>query len=72
MIIINQYMEVLLMYKFPEGFLWGGATASAQYEGGFEEGGRGRSQLDYIERCWASGCWVMCTDFGIKSLKLTR
>lgn len=37
------------MYQFPEGFLWGGATASAQYEGGFDEGGRGRSQLDYID-----------------------
>ena len=36
------------MNYFPENFLWGGATASAQYEGGFNEGGRGKSQLDYV------------------------
>lgn len=35
--------------SFPEGFLWGGATSSAQYEGGFDEGGRGKSHLDYIK-----------------------
>lgn len=34
---------------FPKEFLWGGATASAQYEGGFDEGGRGKSQLDFID-----------------------
>ena len=27
---------------FPKDFLWGGATAANQIEGGFEEGGRGR------------------------------
>lgn len=26
------------MAKFPEGFLWGGATAANQYEGGWNEG----------------------------------
>ena len=35
--------------SFPENFLWGGATANAQYEGGFNEGGRGLSQLDFCE-----------------------
>lgn len=25
-------------YHFPKGFLWGGATADFQYEGGFMEG----------------------------------
>ncbi|MBO0412366.1 family 1 glycosylhydrolase [Enterococcus hulanensis] len=34
---------------FPKNFLWGGATASAQYEGGFNQGGRGKSQLDFID-----------------------
>ena len=29
------------MKQLPEGFLWGGATADFQYEGGFNEGGRG-------------------------------
>ena len=29
------------MKQLPKGFLWGGATADFQYEGGFNEGGRG-------------------------------
>ena len=33
---------------FPKGFLWGGATADFQYEGGFNEGGRGLLTCDYI------------------------
>lgn len=35
------------MMKFPEGFLWGGATADFQCEGGFNEGGRGIQTHDY-------------------------
>ena len=27
--------------SFPKNFLWGGATAANQYEGGWQEGGRG-------------------------------
>jgi 6-phospho-beta-glucosidase len=34
------------MSKFPEGFLWGGATAANQYEGGWNEGGRGPALTD--------------------------
>ena len=34
--------------KFPEGFLWGGATSAGQYEGGADEGGCGLSHMDYI------------------------
>jgi len=34
------------MYKFPEGFLWGGATAANQIEGGWNEGGKGWSVSD--------------------------
>ena len=33
---------------FPEGFLWGGATAANQCEGGFDEGGRGLANVDVI------------------------
>lgn len=33
---------------FPEGFLWGGATAANQCEGGYAEGGRGPSIVDVM------------------------
>ena len=32
--------------QFPQGFLWGGATAANQYEGGWKEGGKGVSVSD--------------------------
>lgn len=32
--------------KFPEGFLWGGATAANQYEGAYDEDGKGLSTQD--------------------------
>lgn len=35
-------------YKLPEGFLWGGATAANQCEGGWQEGGRGLANVDVI------------------------
>lgn len=34
------------MKQFPEGFLWGGATAANQFEGGWKEGGKGVSVSD--------------------------
>jgi 6-phospho-beta-glucosidase len=34
--------------SFPENFLWGGATAANQYEGGYLSGGKGLSTLDAI------------------------
>ena len=33
---------------FPENFLWGGATAANQVEGGFDEGGKGLSTADML------------------------
>ena len=33
--------------SFPEGFFWGGATAANQYEGGWNEGGRGPALTDF-------------------------
>ena len=33
---MKQYCE-----SFPKNFLWGGATAANQLEGGFREGGKG-------------------------------
>ena len=35
------------MKQLPKGFLWGGATADFQYEGGFNEGGRGLLSHDF-------------------------
>lgn len=35
------------MKKLPDGFLWGGATADFQFEGGFNEGGRGLLSHDF-------------------------
>lgn len=32
--------------QFPEGFLWGGATAANQLEGAYNEGGRGLANVD--------------------------
>ncbi len=34
--------------SLPEGFLWGGATAANQCEGGYQEGGRGLANVDLI------------------------
>jgi len=36
------------MARFPEGFLWGGATAANQFEGGYAEDGKGLSVPDVI------------------------
>ncbi|MCM3766714.1 6-phospho-beta-glucosidase [Neobacillus niacini] len=36
------------MTKFPEGFLWGGAIAANQAEGGYLEGGKGLTTVDLM------------------------
>ncbi len=36
------------MGHLPEGFLWGGATAANQCEGGYNKGGRGLANVDLI------------------------
>ena len=42
------------MSKFPENFLWGGATAAHQIEGGYNEGGKGLDTCDlrYFDANW--------------------
>ncbi len=35
-------------YPFPKGFLWGGATAANQIEGGFQEGNKGLNVADVL------------------------
>ena len=34
--------------RFPDGFLWGGATADFQYEGGYGLDNRGLNSQDYV------------------------
>ena len=34
--------------SFPANFMWGGATAANQFEGGWNEGGRGASVADHM------------------------
>jgi 6-phospho-beta-glucosidase len=34
--------------SFPKGFLWGGAVAAHQLEGGWQEGGKGISVADVM------------------------
>jgi len=41
-------MEHLNRTGFPEGFLWGGATAANQCEGGYNKGGRGLANVDVV------------------------
>ena len=36
--------------SFPKDFLWGGATAANQYEGGWDQGGKGVSSSDCCTR----------------------
>lgn len=38
------------MIKFPEGFLWGGATAANQFEGAYNEDGKGLSIQDLMPK----------------------
>ena len=33
---------------FPKGFLWGGATAANQCEGGYDVDGRGLANVDVV------------------------
>ena len=33
--------------SFPKGFLWGGATAANQYEGGYLSGGKMHNMVKY-------------------------
>ena len=32
----------------PNNFMWGGASAANQYEGGFDEGGKGLNAIDVL------------------------
>ncbi len=36
------------MTKLPQNFMWGGALAANQFEGGYEKGGKGLSVIDVM------------------------
>ncbi|WP_307000846.1 glycoside hydrolase family 1 protein [Lederbergia panacisoli] len=38
----------MMATQFPEGFLWGGATAANQFEGAYKEGGKGLNLADVL------------------------
>ena len=46
--LIIKNKEKYNMKQFPEGFLWGGATAANQFEGGYRECGKGLSTSDVL------------------------
>lgn len=55
----------MMEYTFPEGFLWGGATAAGQYEGGWNEGGRGWSVGDVSPEHFSSSVTDYDTNVGM-------
>lgn len=44
-----------LKTEFPDGFLWGGAISASQADGGWAEGGKGKSTQDCR---WLDGAWT--------------
>ncbi|HCY5196213.1 TPA: family 1 glycosylhydrolase, partial [Staphylococcus aureus] len=36
------------MTKLPQNFMWGGALAANQFEGGYDKGGKGLSVIDVM------------------------
>lgn len=44
------FREVNMKNGFPEDFLWGGAIAANQAEGGYQQGGKGRSITDVVKK----------------------
>ena len=42
--VILKYLKlgcVVIMTKLPQNFMWGGALAANQFEGGYDKGGKG-------------------------------
>ena len=57
------------MAKFPENFLWGGATSAAQIEGGRCFDGKGLSHLDYV---YYRGPKIPCNFMLKKDLEMAK
>ena len=52
---------VVIMTKLPQNFMWGGALAANQFEGGYDKGGKGLSVIDVM----TSGAWQSTSDYRI-------
>ena len=59
---------------FPAGFLWGGAMASSQAEGGWNEGGKGLDTQDlrYFDSAWTREERALQSNRRMNSAKLER
>ena len=56
---------------FRKDFLWGGATAANQYEGGWQEGKKGIGRKTRAGGCNVSSHCSLSEDYGTASLEET-
>lgn len=47
----------MMSYTFPENFLWGGATAANQFEGAYNQDGKGLSVQDVTPKGGGRSIW---------------
>ncbi len=57
---------------FPEGFLWGGATAANQVEGGWNEGGKGWSVDDVVREHFDADVTDYAKNTGMSTAEIER
>ena len=58
------------MKTFPKGFLWGGATAANQFEGGWDEGGKGWSVDDVVREHFDAAVTDYATNTGMTTAQI--
>ena len=65
-------MEEMKVTKFPEGFLWGSASAAYQIEGGWREDGKGITNWDQFVRIPGKTYKATTGDVAVEDRKSTR